>query len=128
MINVSDELFSKMLADGIDAIPDEFASRMKNIAITWDYQPTKWQRLKTRVGQSRLLLGLYEGIPLTGRTNNYSLVLPDKITIFKKPLEQISVDEMDLANKVKHTVWHEIAHHFGLSDAEIHHREQSNKD
>jgi predicted Zn-dependent protease with MMP-like domain len=83
-----------------------------------------WQRMKIRLRPHALLFGLYEGIPKTRRGNNYSLVLPDKITIFKRPLEAVARDEAHLVELVKNTVWHEVAHHFGLSDEEIHRRER----
>jgi len=61
-----------------------------------------------------LLLGLYEGIPLTKRTGNYNFVLPDKITLFKNSLLEISKDESELFENIKRTLWHEIAHYYGL--------------
>ena len=66
------------------------------------------------------MLGLYEGIPLTGRDSGYFGVLPDKITIFQKPIEALSGEsEKNLTALVREVVWHEIGHHFGLSDREI---------
>lgn len=124
MVVVDDAVFEKMVQDGIDAIPEEFAQKLDNVAITWDYVPSPWQRIKARLQRGWLLFGLYEGIPKTQRGSNYSLVLPDKITIFKRSLEYVAEDESDLARRVRQTVWHEVAHHFGLSDAEIHRREQ----
>lgn len=108
-----------MVADGIDAIPGEFAARMDNIAVTWAEHPDFWQRTKLRLPPWRTLFGLYEGVPKTGRGNGYSMVLPDKITIFRGPLSQVAQTKDQLAGMVKNTVWHEVGHHFGLSDAEI---------
>lgn len=124
MVEVSDEQFEQMVADGIDALPAKFASQIENVAITWDYEPNIWQRVKIRLRPHGLLFGLYEGIPKTRRGNNYSLVLPDKITIFKLPLASVASSQEQLADLVKNTVWHEVAHHFGLSDKEIHRRER----
>jgi len=108
-----------MVAAGIDDIPDEYAAKMDNIAVTWAEAPDFWQRAKLRLPPWRTLFGLYEGVPKTGRGNGYSMVLPDKITIFRGPLSFVSEDKDELAAKVKETVWHEVGHHFGLSDAEI---------
>jgi predicted Zn-dependent protease with MMP-like domain len=120
VVEVSDEQFEQMVEQGADALPDRFAKYIENVAITWADEPDVWQRMKARLRRGGLLLGLYEGIPKTKRGNNYSLVLPDKITIFKQPLQHIAKDEIHLADLVKDTVWHEVAHHFGLSDEEIH--------
>lgn len=123
MIEIEDTRFEQLVADGIDALPERFAPYIENVAITWDYEPTMWQRMKMRLRPHTLLFGLYEGVPKTRRGNYYSGVLPDKITIFKYPLSMIADSEEHLARLVKQTVWHEVAHHFGLSDAEIHRRE-----
>lgn len=119
MVQVSDEQFEAMVAAGIDAIPEEFAAKLDNIAVTWQNSPDLWQRTKMRLKPWQSLFGLYEGVPKTKRGSNYSLVLPDKITIFRQPLSSVADDETELAKLVKNTVWHEFAHHFGLSDAEI---------
>jgi predicted Zn-dependent protease with MMP-like domain len=66
-----------------------------------------------------MLLGLYEGIPLTDRTGAYGLVLPDKITLFQQALESVCPDEETLRNEVRVTVIHELAHHFGISDRRL---------
>lgn len=124
MVEVSDQQFEAMVTAGVDAIPERFAQQMNNVAVTWAPVPDFWQRLKARLSPGRLLFGLYEGVPKTRRGNYYSGVLPDKITIFKQPLELIASDEEHLAKLVKDTVWHEVAHHFGLSDQEINQRQK----
>ncbi len=65
------------------------------------------------------LLGLYQGIPLTRRTSGYNLVSPDRIIIFQRPLELTSHGDDDLVERVRDTVVHEIAHHFGISDERL---------
>ena len=67
----------------------------------------------------RTLLGLYQGIPLTRRTSGYNLVSPDRIIIFQRPLELTSRGDDDLVKRVRDTVVHEIAHHFGISDERL---------
>lgn len=123
VVDVTDKEFEQMVADGIDALPASFVPYIENVAITWDYTPNLWQKMKLKLRPHSLLFGLYEGIPKTRRGANYSLVLPDKITIFKNPLCYVANDRQQLADMVKNTVWHEIAHHFGLSDHDIHQRE-----
>ncbi|HEX9679321.1 MAG TPA: metallopeptidase family protein [Candidatus Saccharimonadales bacterium] len=120
MIEVTDAEFEAMVATGIDAIPERFAVKLDNVAITWQDTPDWWQRAKMRLPPWQSLFGLYEGIPKTRRGSNYSLVLPDKITIFRQPLAYVARNSDQLAALVKKTVWHEVGHHFGLSDAEIH--------
>jgi predicted Zn-dependent protease with MMP-like domain len=119
MIHVSEARFEEMVAAGIDAIPERFAAKLDNVAITWQEAPDLWQRTKLRLRPWQSLFGLYEGIPKTGRSSNYSLVLPDKITLFKRVMESVVDSEAELAELVNRTVWHEVGHHFGLSDAQI---------
>ena len=124
MVEVTDDEFEAMVEAGVDAIPAKFAKFMDNVAVTWAPMPDFWQRLKARLTPGRLLFGLYEGVPKTSRGNYYSGVLPDKITIFKWPHEYVAQDKEHLAELVKITVWHEVAHHFGLNDKEIHRRQK----
>lgn len=115
-----DEDFEKLVADGMDAIPKEFIDKIKNVAVTIADFPTRAQLQKVKARPGSTLFGLYEGIPQIRRGNSYSGVLPDKITIFKVPLLCVATDLDDLKERVKNTVWHEIAHHFGLDHDRIH--------
>lgn len=123
MLDISDQRFRELVTEGIDAISQEHAVHIDNLAFTIADLPTYEQQQKAGIRHGWLLLGLYEGIPKTKRGNNYSGVLPDKITIFKHPLLAISHDENDLLHRVKNTVWHEVAHHFGLNHHDIAQRE-----
>lgn len=120
MVNIPDKEFSKLIDEAMDELPDRYIKNMKNVAVTYDDLPTKDQirQLKLRCDQS--LFGLYEGIPLTKRGAGYNLVLPDKITIFKLPIMSASSSLAQLKAQIKHTLWHEIAHHFGLDHQMIH--------
>jgi predicted Zn-dependent protease with MMP-like domain len=124
MVDISDEQFEQLIAEAMDAIPEHYARNMKNVGITWDQAPTPVQREKLRLRGDQQLFGLYEGIPLTQRGSNYNLVLPDKITIFKHPMVDIFSDVARLRLQVKKTLWHEVAHHFGLDHARIEELEQ----
>jgi predicted Zn-dependent protease with MMP-like domain len=117
---MTDEKFSKLVADGMDAIPDEFAKHIDNVVVVFADEPTEEQRKMLHLRRNSALFGLYEGVPKTSR-GAYNMSLPDKITIFKNEIiKVIGTDEQAIKKQVTKTVWHEIAHHFGLSDAEIH--------
>ncbi len=113
---MDDAEFAKLVAEAIDDIPSEFRDVLNNVDVTIADVPTHEQRRKLRLHNGMLLLGLYEGIPQTKRGSNYSFVLPDKITIFKKPIEYFFRTPEAIKAHVRLTVLHEIGHHFGLSD------------
>lgn len=123
MVEVDEARFEELVSEGIDAISKDHFEHLDNLAFTIADLPTPYQLRKAGMRHGWLLLGLYEGIPKTVRGNNYSGVLPDKITIFRRPLMAISRDEDDLRERVKSTVWHEVAHHFGLNHHDISQRE-----
>ena len=119
MLEITNERFEELVSEGINSIDDEHFKHLDNVAFTIADLPTPYQKHKAGMKHGWLLLGLYEGIPKTSRGNNYTGVVPDKITIFKAPLLAVSRDEEDLKNRVKNTVWHEVAHHFGLNHHDI---------
>lgn len=119
-MHVSDEEFSKMIDEALQSLPKKYTHAMDNVAITYEDEPTKAQRQKMKLRDNQTLFGLYEGIPMSQRGSGYNLVLPDKITLFKHPLVYSSTDILDLRKQVRHTLWHEIAHHFGLDHDQIH--------
>ena len=111
--------FEKSVKEGIRAIPEKFLRKLDNVAIVIEDEPTPAQKKKLNIHPIWTLLGLYEGVSQTRRGTSYNAVLPDKITIFKKPIEEGARDEKDLKEIVKNTVWHEIAHHFGMSEIQV---------
>ena len=117
-MTVSDEEFEKYLAEAIDNVPEPYGSRLENIAFILEDEPTPEQRVQQRLAPYQTLLGLYEGIPLPNRGGRTKL-LPDKITIFKNPLMAASRDPAHLKQNIGHTVWHEVAHYFGLDHQKI---------
>ena len=119
MIDIGHEEFEQIVAEAIDAIPKRYAENMKNVGFVIEDQPTPEQREKLHLYRGQTLYGLYEGIPLTKRNNNYSGVLPDKITIFRLPMLYLAPTKEQLKVIVKDTVWHEVAHHFGLDHGRI---------
>ncbi len=110
MIDVSREDFEELVADALDSLPPELAKLMDNVAIFVEDDPPPGQNL----------LGLYQGIPLTERGYSYAMALPDRITIFRRPTLWISHSPAQVRHQVQLTVVHEIAHHFGIGDAELH--------
>ena len=119
MIEVSDEQFAQLVGKAMDALSKQM-EEVKNVGIVIADDPTPEQRVKLELRGNETLFGLYEGIPLTRRNNNYSGVLPDKITIFKNPLSMSVNTIEELQKEVHHTLWHELAHHFGLNHDRIH--------
>lgn len=124
MMNITDQEFEKIVADSLDNIPDKYYQRIKNVVFVVEDEPTQEQRKKLKLSCNQSLYGLYEGIPLTSRGNNYNLVLPDKITIFKLPILFHSSNIEQLKALVDNTVWHEVAHYFGLDHSKIHELER----
>ncbi len=127
MIKVDDKKFEELVRKGIEAIPDKFLKKLDNVAIVVEKEPTPAQLEKLKLGKGHKLFGLYEGIPQIKR-GYYSGVLPDKITIFKGPIEEVASTEEEIEDIVMRTVWHEIAHHFGLSEAEVRKAEKRYKE
>ena len=113
------ERFEWLVAKAIADLPDEFRERMDNIDIVVQDEPTSGQIADAGLKRSETLLGLYEGVPLTRRSRSYGMVPPDKITIFQKPNEARYRSETQIQREIQRVVKHEIAHHFGISDARL---------
>lgn len=121
MVKVTDEEFARLVADAISAIPEKYAAKMQNVGFVIEDEPSPRQRAKLHLHHGQTLYGLYEGIPLTERGGNYSGVLPDKITIFRRPMMESANSRDALTAIVRDTIWHEVAHHFGLDHDRIDH-------
>jgi len=116
-----DEEFEKLVDEAIASIPKEFLKKLDNVSIFIEDLPSADQlwKLKMRPGSS-FLFGLYEGVPQTKRRYyGVGATMPDKITIFKNPLMAVARSAEDLKLMVKNTVWHEIAHHFGMDEHRV---------
>ncbi len=102
--------FEEAIDDALNSLPADLRAAMSNVAILVEDEPP----------DGRPLLGLYRGVPLPRRTRTYSGVLPDKISIFRGPITRLAAGDADrLRLEVRHVVLHEIAHHFGISDARL---------
>ena len=114
---MSPDEFEAAVQDALDSIPDRLARAMDNVAvfIDDDYVPGLGEDPDT------VLLGLYEGVPLTERDSWWDAgSLPDRITIFREPILEICASRDEVIHEVAVTVVHEIAHHFGISDDRLH--------
>jgi predicted Zn-dependent protease with MMP-like domain len=109
-MDVGEVDFEASVEQALDALPPELREFMSNVELVVDDEPPPGSRL----------LGLYQGIPLTARTSGYAGVVPDKITIYRGPLERLyGADPERLRWEIRHVVLHEIAHHFGISDERL---------
>lgn len=120
MFELSDETFDHLISRAMDELPQEYIKGLDNVVIVYADEPDQYQAEKAKLRQGSLLLGLYEGVPLTKRGTNYTFVLPDKITLFKHPIMAVVSNEKELFKQIKRTLWHEIAHYYGLGHDRIH--------
>jgi predicted Zn-dependent protease with MMP-like domain len=111
--------FDRLVAAAYQRIPARFRRRMKNIAMMVEAEPTPAQLARSRVPFGGTLLGLYEGRPLTARSVFEPFAMPDRILIFQGPHERMARGPEQLAQLVEDTVWHEVAHYFGMDEAEV---------
>ena len=115
------ERFEELVERAIEALPQQFKDKLENVAVVVQYWPTGRQLRSVGLRKRDELLGLYEGVPLTafGRDHTMTPVLPDKISIFQRPIELAYRTEGRIVRGIEQTVRHEIAHHFGISDERI---------
>lgn len=119
MKELSDTEFDALITRAMDELPQQYIAGLKNVAIVMADEPDDHQRAKLKLRGDQLLLGLYEGVPQTHRTGNEAGLLPDKITLFKLPILAVSHDSHSLFEQIKRTLWHEIAHYYGLDHDRI---------
>src|SRR5215813_4165077 len=121
------EEFDSLVAAACARIPARFRRRLKNLAFIVEAEPSPAQLARGRVPWGGTLLGLYEGRPLPGRSVFEPFAMPDRIVIFQGPHERLARSPEHLARLVEETVWHEVAHYFGLSEAEVRAAERRRK-
>lgn len=125
-MNISDQEFDQIISEAMDELPQKYIEGLVNVLITYEDDPSPEQRLKLKLRCNESLFGLYEGIPVTKRPAANSIIggnfmtMPDRITIFKNPILHNASSEKDFKAQVKHTLWHEIAHYYGLDHDRIH--------
>ncbi len=123
MLEISDEQFQEMIDKAFDRLPKLHRDNVKNVAILFADEPTEEQRYELSLRHNETLLGLYQGTPLPERGGHQPL-FPDRITLFKRPLLAYSHDMASLQEEIYHTLWHEIAHYYGLDHDKIHELEK----
>lgn len=123
MIDISDDDFAQLIPQAWDSLPGDHVRNLKNVAVTWEDEPSEEQRKESHLTPNQTLLGLYQGVPLSQRQGVLNKTLPDKITLYKGPLCAASGDLNQLKEQIRHTLWHEIGHYYGLNHAQIHERE-----
>jgi predicted Zn-dependent protease with MMP-like domain len=112
-------MFDRLVATAWEQIPPRFRKRMKNIALLVEEEPSAAQLARGRVPRGGTLLGLYEGRPLTQRSVFEPFAMPDRITIFQGPHMRMARSAEELAKLVEDTVWHEVAHYFGMDERQV---------
>lgn len=112
--------FEQLAADALTALPARAKEAMDNVAFVIEKEARREKAAEIGIRVDEVLLGLYEGVPKTKRGVNYFGVLPDKITIFQQPLEELAGrDEKKLKRIIYEVVWHEVGHHLGFTEKEI---------
>jgi len=113
-------VFEKLVQKALSKLPEGIRKRMENVAICIEEEPSPWQMMKSGTRIFNSLLGIYQGVPKTvwGRESSPGRI-PDKITIFQRPIEELGRSEEEIEEIVRVVVWHEIAHHFGFSEHKV---------
>ena len=111
--------FEELVKQGVEQLPRHIRKLLENVDIVIEDWPNKSIIEKLRLPNKYALFGLYQGVPKTKRGTHYANVLPDKITLFKKPIEMSAKSPEEIKNIVKRVIWHEIAHHFGLDEKRV---------
>jgi predicted Zn-dependent protease with MMP-like domain len=110
------QAFELLVAQALDDLPKEFQDKLDNVEVVVEDWPDRQTLQLAGVHHPAALLGFYHGVPLVKRMHNYGLVLPDKISIYQHPIEMRGRTPEKVRQTIHHVLFHEIAHHFGLSD------------
>ena len=110
--------FEQLVADALTIVPEELRSYMDNVQIVIEEEPSAELLDDLAIPEDETLFGLYSGTPLTERGSDYT-ALPDRITVFQRPLLEEFDDPLDIRREVARTVIHEIAHHFGINEERL---------
>lgn len=123
MVTVTADEFQTLINEAMATLPKQHVDKLQNVAILYEQDPTPEQREKLKLRNDQTLFGLYEGVPLSQRQGTTRL-FPDKITLFINPLCASANTIDQLKEQIRHTLWHEIAHYYGLDHDEIRKLEQ----
>jgi predicted Zn-dependent protease with MMP-like domain len=119
MLQITDKEYEELITLGINAIPPLYQKYLQNVAFIVEDIPTEEQRVRLNLYPNETLFGLYEGVPLPQR-GGMTKLLPDKITLFKLPMLSVCTSYDELKEMIRHTIWHEVAHYYGLNHKRIH--------
>ena len=122
--DISDDRFHELVGQAFERLPEVRREAVKNVAIVVEDEPSPEQREELKLHCNQTLLGLYQGVPLAKRQGRTDFLPPDVITLFKSPILASVSSEAELAQEIYHTLWHEVAHYFGLNHDDIHRREK----
>jgi predicted Zn-dependent protease with MMP-like domain len=111
--------FKALAREAVEGLPEHLRARIDNVAIIVRRRPTARELRAAGVPPGGTLLGLYQGTPLPLRTSGYNMTLPDRIYLFREPLEAMCRTDEQLVAQIRRTVLHELAHHFGIDDARL---------
>lgn len=117
-MHLTESEFEQLVVDVLDSLPEDLLNVLDNVDVVIEPVPTREQLDRMGITDGSLF-GLYEGIPLTMRDGGYSIVAPDKITIFQRVIEKVCSTEEEIAEQVRTTVIHEVAHHFGIDEDKL---------
>lgn len=124
---VDPRTFERLVAEGFERLPEHIRAKIKNVALLVEDDPTDEDLLENGLDpETETLLGLYRGIPLSARGEQYGVgvTMPDTITLYRYPIEDAAFDDgMDIRDVIAETIWHEYAHHFGMNEEEVRSRE-----
>ncbi|PIY96777.1 MAG: hypothetical protein COY66_02950 [Candidatus Kerfeldbacteria bacterium CG_4_10_14_0_8_um_filter_42_10] len=125
---MNQEEFEQAAADAFSALPEKFRKKIENVGFVVEKEARPAELKERGIRYRGILLGLYQGVPLTKRGVNYSLVLPDKITLFKKSIEQLAGhNDQRIKALIQEVIYHEVGHYFGMSEAQVRLWEQRRK-
>ena len=111
--------FEELVAEALDSLPDEIQGWLDNVAVVVAERPTAEHLAQAGLMRGDLLFGLYVGVPKTRRGFTYGETVPDKIIIFRHPVERVCRTPAEVREQVRETVLHEIGHHFGLDEEQL---------
>lgn len=118
--------FERLVAEGFEQLPEWVREKIKNVALLVEDEPSQEDREHEGLADDETLLGLYKGVPLSVRGENYGVgvTMPDTITLYQLPIEKAAAEDgIDVQEVVADTIWHEFAHHFGMDEREVRERE-----
>jgi predicted Zn-dependent protease with MMP-like domain len=116
---VRSSTFDELVEQAFRRIPLRFRKRMQNVAIVIEPEPTREQLASLGIPHGSTLLGLYQGRPLTLRSSFEGFSMPDRITLFQGPIERAARSQADVPRVITDTLWHEIAHYFGMDERQV---------